>query len=60
MVFAGGHISGGHYNPAVTRGKQSMDEDAIAPVLDERRYRIRYIQSGDGQAETAKSLDGNK
>src|SRR5215831_6676011 len=21
MVFAGGHISGGHYNPAVIRGK---------------------------------------
>ena len=31
MVFAGGHVSGGHYNPAVSRpsslrGKMSIDE----------------------------------
>ena len=31
MVFAGGHISGGHYNPAVSpavliRGKMAADE----------------------------------
>ena len=33
-----------------------MSERLDSPVLDERRYKIRYIQSGEKQAEAAKSL----
>ena len=38
MVFAGGHISGGHYNPAVTlaaliRGKISINDAVIYIIV---------------------------
>ena len=35
---------------------QSMDEEAIAPVLDERRYKIRYIEREDKEEAEANSM----
>ena len=34
MVFAGGHISGGHYNPAVTLGDSRGDSVSSVGVRD--------------------------
>jgi integrase len=35
---------------------QTLDEQAIPPVLDERRYKIRYTLRNEEQTEEAKSL----
>lgn len=56
MIFAGGHISGGHYNPAVTlavtmRGKCSL---ADAPV-----YMIAQVLGGAAAAILVMYMKGN-
>jgi aquaporin Z len=56
MIFAGGHISGGHYNPAVTlavtmRGKCSL---ADAPV-----YMIAQVLGGTAAAILVMYMKGN-
>ena len=38
---------------------ESMDEEAIAKVLDERRYKIRYIQREDEEEAEANSKKTN-
>jgi len=38
---------------------QTLDEHAIAPVLDERCYKIRYSRQDDEQAEVANSQKTN-
>ena len=37
MIFAGGHVSGGHYNPAVTLG------DGSRPLRSEGRFSLHGI-----------------
>src|SRR5215470_15985909 len=56
MIFAGGHISGGHYNPAVTfgaliRGRSTLPEtigywvvQAIGAVA--AAYAVKYLRPG--------------
>ena len=56
MIFAGGHISGGHYNPAVTlavflRGK--------CPLADVVPYWVAQILGGVAAAAVALYLKGN-
>ncbi len=56
MIFAGGHISGGHYNPAVTlavflRGK--------CPVADVVWYWVAQVLGGVAAAAVALYLKGN-
>jgi hypothetical protein len=38
---------------------QALDEQAITPVLDERRYKIRYSRHDDEQMGEANSLETN-
>src|SRR5260370_7901293 len=40
MIFAGGHVSGGHYNPAVTLGVWMRGR---CPTADVAPYRISHI-----------------
>ena len=62
MIFAGGHISGGHYNPAVTlgvliRGKTTLAEAVgywVAQVIAARRGRlVRRVLHEAGHARDA-------
>jgi hypothetical protein len=36
---------------------QALDEQAIAPILDERRYNFRYSRRNDEQSGEANSLN---
>jgi aquaporin Z len=56
MIFAGGHISGGHYNPAVTlavwlRGK--------CPVVDVPAYMLSQIAAGIAAALLVNFMKGS-
>jgi aquaporin Z len=56
MIFAGGHISGGHYNPAVTLGVWMRGKCAAADVLP---YMISQIIGAVLAAVATKYLVGS-
>ena len=62
MIFAGGHVSGGHYNPAVTLGVlvrgRIKPGDAVAYMISQVLGAAMaagvtgYLKAGDGPAMT--------
>jgi aquaporin Z len=56
MIFAGGHISGGHYNPAVTLAVFLRGKCSVADVVG---YWVAQILGGVVAAAVALYLKGN-
>src|SRR5260370_14898555 len=56
MIFAGGHISGGHYNPAVTLGvwiRGHCETKGLVPYMGSQiigallaALRVQYLEAG--------------
>ena len=56
MVYAGGHVSGGHYNPAVTTAVWLRGR---CPAADVPGYMISQVLGGGGAALLALYLKGD-
>jgi len=57
MVYAGGHISGGHYNPAVTLGVTLRGKATVAELLG---YTLVQLGAGVAAAFVALYLKGGR